>query len=269
MKPNGGGKIPGEVEKALKDSFGSIDKAKEDFIQAGVTQFGSGWAWLTLKDGKIRRPRPERRKPARARRQADPRRRRLGALLLHRLSNRRPDYLKALVDTSSIGNMSPSCSARSKLRPTPSGREPEGARRSVGQVERLLRADIDVGRIHRLTVGEGPVQVHAAIEAAAAVWPAPVCRLSARRALSSSLPSRSRPPAAGRDRPCASSSPSPLPWRVRRRLRLGLRGRGCGRRRPAFCASACAARRPQSATASARAKLRLVMNLLLDSRASG
>ena len=45
MKP-GGSKIPGEVEKALKDSFGSIDKAKEDFVQAGVTQFGSGWAWL-------------------------------------------------------------------------------------------------------------------------------------------------------------------------------------------------------------------------------
>ena len=43
--------IPGEVEKALKDSFGSIDKAKEDLIQAGVTQFGSGRCWLTLKDG--------------------------------------------------------------------------------------------------------------------------------------------------------------------------------------------------------------------------
>src|SRR5271166_7147051 len=49
MKPNGGGSIPGEVEKALKDSFGSVDKAKEDLIQAGVTQFGSGWCWLTLK----------------------------------------------------------------------------------------------------------------------------------------------------------------------------------------------------------------------------
>ena len=53
MKPKGGGKIPGEVEKALKDGFGSVDKAKEDLIQAGVTQFGSGWAWLTLKDGKL------------------------------------------------------------------------------------------------------------------------------------------------------------------------------------------------------------------------
>src|SRR5208337_4778829 len=36
MKPNGGGKIPGEVEKALIDSCGSVDKAKEDLVQAGV-----------------------------------------------------------------------------------------------------------------------------------------------------------------------------------------------------------------------------------------
>jgi Fe-Mn family superoxide dismutase len=53
MKPNGGGKIPGELEKALVDSFGSVEKAKEDLVQAGVTQFGSGWGWLTVIDGKI------------------------------------------------------------------------------------------------------------------------------------------------------------------------------------------------------------------------
>ncbi len=53
MKPNGGGKIPGKLEKALTDSFGSLDKMKEEFIQAGVTQFGSGWSWLVVKDGKI------------------------------------------------------------------------------------------------------------------------------------------------------------------------------------------------------------------------
>ena len=87
MKPNGGGNIPGEVEKALKDSFGSVDKAKEDLVQAGVTQFGSGWCWLTLKDGKVAGDQDaERREPAGPRRQADPRHRRVGALLLHRLS---------------------------------------------------------------------------------------------------------------------------------------------------------------------------------------
>jgi Fe-Mn family superoxide dismutase len=53
MKPNGGGKIPGELEKALVDSFGSVDKAKEDFIQAATTQFGSGWGWLAVVDGRI------------------------------------------------------------------------------------------------------------------------------------------------------------------------------------------------------------------------
>ena len=53
MKPIGGGKIPGELEKALIDSFGSVEKAKEDLIAAGTTQFGSGWGWLTVIDGKI------------------------------------------------------------------------------------------------------------------------------------------------------------------------------------------------------------------------
>ncbi|QXX73491.1 superoxide dismutase [Methylovirgula sp. HY1] len=53
LKPKGGGAIPGTLEKALIESFGSVAKAKEDLIQAGVGQFGSGWAWLALKDGKI------------------------------------------------------------------------------------------------------------------------------------------------------------------------------------------------------------------------
>ncbi len=54
MKPNGGGdKIPGAVEKAIVDGVGSVSKMKEDFIAAGVSQFGSGWAWLAIKDGKL------------------------------------------------------------------------------------------------------------------------------------------------------------------------------------------------------------------------
>ena len=53
MKPNGGGAMPGALEKAVVDAFGSVDKMAEDFIQAGTTQFGSGWAWLVVKDGKI------------------------------------------------------------------------------------------------------------------------------------------------------------------------------------------------------------------------
>ncbi len=53
MKPNGGGKPPGAIEQAITDKFGSYDQFKEQFVQAGVTQFGSGWAWLAVKDGAL------------------------------------------------------------------------------------------------------------------------------------------------------------------------------------------------------------------------
>lgn len=53
MKPNGGGAIPGELETRITDAFGSVDAFKEAFIAAGVGQFGSGWCWLELKDGKL------------------------------------------------------------------------------------------------------------------------------------------------------------------------------------------------------------------------
>ena len=46
MKPDGGGAIPGALETAITDSFGSFDAFRGAFIDAGVTQFGSGWAWL-------------------------------------------------------------------------------------------------------------------------------------------------------------------------------------------------------------------------------
>lgn len=45
MGPNGRS-IPSELEKALVDSFGSVDEFKKKFSEAGVGQFGSGWAWL-------------------------------------------------------------------------------------------------------------------------------------------------------------------------------------------------------------------------------
>ncbi|EBA09508.1 superoxide dismutase [Sagittula stellata] len=40
------GAMPSELEAAIKDSFGTVDKFKEDFAAAGGGQFGSGWAWL-------------------------------------------------------------------------------------------------------------------------------------------------------------------------------------------------------------------------------
>ena len=53
MKPKGGGTMPTKLEKKIIEDFGSIEKFKAEFIQAGVTQFGSGWAWLALDKNKL------------------------------------------------------------------------------------------------------------------------------------------------------------------------------------------------------------------------
>src|SRR6478736_7779923 len=50
MKKGGGGKsLPGKLEKQITSDIGPIAKLKEEFVQAGVTQFGSGWCWLAVK----------------------------------------------------------------------------------------------------------------------------------------------------------------------------------------------------------------------------
>ena len=54
MKANGGGKPTGDLAAAIDRDFGSFDKFKEEFTQAGITQFGSGWAWLVLEGGKLK-----------------------------------------------------------------------------------------------------------------------------------------------------------------------------------------------------------------------
>ena len=53
MKPNGGGAIPGAIEKQITEDLGGVEKFKTDFQDAGKGQFGSGWAWLALKGGKL------------------------------------------------------------------------------------------------------------------------------------------------------------------------------------------------------------------------
>jgi Fe-Mn family superoxide dismutase len=54
MKPNGGGKsLPGALQKAVDSDLGGYDKLRADFINAGTTQFGSGWAWIAVKNGKL------------------------------------------------------------------------------------------------------------------------------------------------------------------------------------------------------------------------
>jgi Fe-Mn family superoxide dismutase len=53
MKKDGGGPPTGAVAEAIKSSFGSFDDFKTTFNNAATTRFGSGWAWLIVKDGKL------------------------------------------------------------------------------------------------------------------------------------------------------------------------------------------------------------------------
>ncbi|HUA52101.1 MAG TPA: superoxide dismutase [Candidatus Sulfotelmatobacter sp.] len=54
MKPQGGGKPSGNVAAAIDQSFGGLDRFKEQFKEAAVTQFGSGWAWLVSEKGQLK-----------------------------------------------------------------------------------------------------------------------------------------------------------------------------------------------------------------------
>lgn len=54
MMSPGTSRMPSEVESALNDAFGSIDKFKEEFKAAGAGQFGSGWAWLVKSGGRLK-----------------------------------------------------------------------------------------------------------------------------------------------------------------------------------------------------------------------
>jgi Fe-Mn family superoxide dismutase len=53
MKPGGGGPPAGPIAQKIDADFGSFDKFAEAFKNAGATQFGSGWAWLVLKDDEL------------------------------------------------------------------------------------------------------------------------------------------------------------------------------------------------------------------------
>ncbi len=53
LAPNAGGVPTGLLAKSIDEAFGSFDAFKEKFANAGMTRFGSGWAWLIVKDGKL------------------------------------------------------------------------------------------------------------------------------------------------------------------------------------------------------------------------
>src|SRR4029078_3676847 len=53
MGPGAGGAPSGDLAQAISSTFGSFEKFKEEFAQAGRTPFGSGWAWLVVEGGKL------------------------------------------------------------------------------------------------------------------------------------------------------------------------------------------------------------------------
>ncbi|HXN22285.1 MAG TPA: superoxide dismutase [Candidatus Dormibacteraeota bacterium] len=53
MKKGGGGEPKGDLANAINSSFGSFAEFKTKFAQAGVSRFGSGWAWLLYQNGKL------------------------------------------------------------------------------------------------------------------------------------------------------------------------------------------------------------------------
>jgi superoxide dismutase, Fe-Mn family len=53
MRPGAGGKPSGAVAEAIERDLGGYDKFRESFIKAAVECFGSGWAWLALRNGKL------------------------------------------------------------------------------------------------------------------------------------------------------------------------------------------------------------------------
>jgi Fe-Mn family superoxide dismutase len=53
MKKGGGGEPTGELASAIKSAFGSFADFKTKINQAGIARFGSGWAWLLFRDGKL------------------------------------------------------------------------------------------------------------------------------------------------------------------------------------------------------------------------
>jgi Fe-Mn family superoxide dismutase len=54
LKAKGGGEPPAALKEKIEQSFASVDALKKELAQAAGAQFGSGWVWLVLQEGKLK-----------------------------------------------------------------------------------------------------------------------------------------------------------------------------------------------------------------------
>jgi superoxide dismutase, Fe-Mn family len=54
LAPNGASSVPSRLSDKIKQAFGSVSRLKDEFAQAAIEQFGSGWAWLVIDDNRLK-----------------------------------------------------------------------------------------------------------------------------------------------------------------------------------------------------------------------
>ena len=104
MSPDGGGEPSGDLGAAIDENFGSFDSFKDEFKDAGIARFGSGWAWL-VKDssGLAVVSTPNQDSPISDGADAAARRRRLGARLLPEVPEQTPRIPRRLLERRQLG----------------------------------------------------------------------------------------------------------------------------------------------------------------------
>ena len=104
MSPDGGGEPSGDLAAAIDEKFGSFDEFKEEFKNAGIGQFGSGWAWLVHDGSGIEvTSTPEPGLAGLGRQDAASRRRRLGARLLPQVPEQAPGLPGRVLERRQLG----------------------------------------------------------------------------------------------------------------------------------------------------------------------
>ena len=135
LSPDGGGEPSGDLGAAIAETFGSFDSFKEEFKNAGIARFGSGWAWL-VNDGSGPRGRldPEPGLAGLRRQHAAARLRRLGARLLPQVPEQAPRLHRRLLERRQLGLRRGALRRLSRLR---RARRHGAGRAASGQVARL------------------------------------------------------------------------------------------------------------------------------------